>query len=227
MRCPGRAGPAGHAVDQARADPAGHCARPGHRYGDRRILAAALPLTGSAGRGRRADLRRGRVADGGEPSDEAAAGTGSQRGGARPAPTPAGAASGVGARRAGPLAGLARQALIALPAGTPSLRLLADHAAEALAGISQALDGLALLVDDPARLLVRRRRVRFHVADWLPSLVNAGRAFVVICARRAVLDRHRLAQRCRCHYFRGNRHRPVCATSRDAAGAGQCAEPGD
>ena len=41
--------------------------------------------------------------------------------------------------------------LIALPAGVPSLRLLADQTAEVLAGTSRALNGLALLVDDPAR----------------------------------------------------------------------------
>jgi uncharacterized membrane protein YccC len=72
--------------------------------------------------------------------------------------------------------------LIALPAGTPSLRLLADHTAEVLAGMSRALNGLALLVDDPVRSVPRRRGFGLHVPDWLPSLVNAGRAFVTICA---------------------------------------------
>src|SRR6516164_496312 len=70
--------------------------------------------------------------------------------------------------------------LVTLPAGTPSLRLLADQAAEVLAGMSRALNGLALLVSDPARPVRGRRRLR--VPDWLPSLVNAGRAFVVIGA---------------------------------------------
>jgi uncharacterized membrane protein YccC len=70
------------------------------------------------------------------------------------------------------------RALIALPAGTPSLRLLADHTAEALAGISHALNGLALLVGEPARPVP----LRLRVPDWLPSLVNAGRAFVTIGA---------------------------------------------
>ena len=51
------------------------------------------------------------------------------------------------------------RALIALPAATPSLRLLADQTAEVLAGISDALNGLALLVDDPARPVPRRRGV--------------------------------------------------------------------
>src|ERR1700730_7860038 len=72
--------------------------------------------------------------------------------------------------------------LIALPAGTPSLRLLADQTAEVLAGISQALNGLALLVDDPARPVPRRGGVRLRLPDLLPSLVNAGRAFVMIGA---------------------------------------------
>jgi uncharacterized membrane protein YccC len=74
--------------------------------------------------------------------------------------------------------------LVALPAGTPSLRLLADQVAEVLAGISHALNGLALLIDDPARPAFYRSRGirRLRIADWLPPLVNAGRAFVVIGA---------------------------------------------
>jgi len=72
--------------------------------------------------------------------------------------------------------------LIALPAGTPSLRLLADKAAEAFAGIAQALNGLALLVADPAQPIPRRGSKRLGVPDWLPALVNGGRALVVIGA---------------------------------------------
>ncbi len=73
--------------------------------------------------------------------------------------------------------------LVALPARTPSLRLLADQAAEVLGGISHALNGLALLVGDPARPVSRSRGVRrLRIPDWLPPLVNAGRAFVVIGA---------------------------------------------
>jgi hypothetical protein len=72
--------------------------------------------------------------------------------------------------------------LIELPASTPSLRLLADQTAKALAGMSHALEGLALLVADPARARSRRHGFRLRVPDWLPSLVNAGRAFVTsIC----------------------------------------------
>lgn len=73
--------------------------------------------------------------------------------------------------------------LYALPAQTPSLRLLADQAAEALAGISQALIALALLVADPARPVPRiRGRHRLRIPDWLPPLTNAARAFIVIVA---------------------------------------------
>jgi uncharacterized membrane protein YccC len=72
--------------------------------------------------------------------------------------------------------------LVALPARTPSLRLLADQTAEALAGISQALSALALLVADPTRPVDRSRSRRLRVPDWLPPLVNAGRAFLVIGA---------------------------------------------
>jgi len=71
-------------------------------------------------------------------------------------------------------------ALVAQPAHTPSLRLIADQTAAVLAGVAQALNGLALLVDDPTRPVSRRRRMRLSVPDWLPPLVNAGRAFVAI-----------------------------------------------
>ena len=50
--------------------------------------------------------------------------------------------------------------LVALPAATPSLRLLADQTAELLGGISPALNGLALLVADPAWPVARSRGVR-------------------------------------------------------------------
>jgi uncharacterized membrane protein YccC len=74
--------------------------------------------------------------------------------------------------------------LVALPARTPSLRLLADQTAEVLGGISRALSGLALLVGDPARPVFFRSRGgrRLRMPDLLPPLVNAGRAFVVIGA---------------------------------------------
>jgi hypothetical protein len=71
--------------------------------------------------------------------------------------------------------------LRALPPGSPSLRLLAAHAANLLAGFAAVLDGLALLVADPARIRSRRRTTP-HVPDWLPALVNGGRAFVTIGA---------------------------------------------
>ena len=70
-------------------------------------------------------------------------------------------------RRAGwpipwPCAALARRrcaTLLALPAGTPSLRLLADETAKVLAGMSHVLDGLALLVDAPGRASCRPSRL--------------------------------------------------------------------
>jgi uncharacterized membrane protein YccC len=72
--------------------------------------------------------------------------------------------------------------LIALEIETPSQRLLADKAAEALAGIADALNGLALLVAEPVRPAPRSGAFRLHVADWLPALVSAGRTFVTILA---------------------------------------------
>jgi uncharacterized membrane protein YccC len=85
--------------------------------------------------------------------------------------------------------------LLALPAGTPSLRLLADQTAKALAGILYVLDGLALLLDTPGRSLsgpgvtamlrtgvFGDRGFRLSVPDFLPAFVNATRAFVTISA---------------------------------------------
>jgi uncharacterized membrane protein YccC len=70
--------------------------------------------------------------------------------------------------------------LIAWPAETPSLRLLADQTASVLAGMTHALNGLALLVADPARRVPHRGSLVLRVPDWLPALVNAGRAFTAI-----------------------------------------------
>jgi uncharacterized membrane protein YccC len=75
----------------------------------------------------------------------------------------------------------AARALAALPSRTPSLRLLADQTARALIGIARALDGVALLAD-PGRRIPATRPARFQVADWLPALVSAARAFVTIAA---------------------------------------------
>jgi uncharacterized membrane protein YccC len=64
----------------------------------------------------------------------------------------------------------------------PSLQLLLDQTAMALAGIAKALLGLALLVAEPRMPALRRSHVRPYIADWLPSLINGGRAFITICA---------------------------------------------
>jgi uncharacterized membrane protein YccC len=77
--------------------------------------------------------------------------------------------------------GMAAQTLAALPAATPPTRLLADQTARILAGISDALNGLARLATAFALLSpTGRGSVQIRVPDWLPALVNAGRAFVVI-----------------------------------------------
>src|SRR6201997_1243222 len=71
--------------------------------------------------------------------------------------------------------------LIAMPVGTPSLRLFADQSARVLVGLIHALDALALLTGkaDPPDA---GRRTRLYVADWWPAFVNAGRTFVAISA---------------------------------------------
>ncbi|HYZ62223.1 MAG TPA: FUSC family protein, partial [Acetobacteraceae bacterium] len=94
-------------------------------------------------------------------------------------PQPRWMADPIGLRR---LCDAAERALIALPAREPSLRLLADQTGKVLAGMSHALDGLALLVADPARRRSRPNVFRLRVPDWLPSLVNAGRTFIAIGA---------------------------------------------
>ena len=76
----------------------------------------------------------------------------------------------------------AARTLSSMQAGTPSERFLADQTANVLAGFSTVLGALALLIADPARPRSRRRGARLYVPDWLPSFVNAGRAFVVIGA---------------------------------------------
>ena len=54
----------------------------------------------------------------------------------------------------------ALRTLFALPAGTPSLRLLADETAKVLSGTLGVLDGLALLVDAPNQLPLDHRDFR-------------------------------------------------------------------
>jgi uncharacterized membrane protein YccC len=49
-----------------------------------------------------------------------------------------------------------------------------------LAGVSRALNGLALLVGDFARPVPRHGGVRLHVPDWLPPLIDAARVLVAV-----------------------------------------------
>ena len=74
----------------------------------------------------------------------------------------------------------AARKLLTLPAIRPSLRLLADETAKVLDGMMRVLDALALLSDVPGRPRDLGRGFHLSVPDWLPALVNAGRAFVAI-----------------------------------------------
>jgi uncharacterized membrane protein YccC len=76
----------------------------------------------------------------------------------------------------------AARTLIAMPAGTPSLRLAFDQTANVLAGFAAVFQALALLVADPARPMARPWSARLYIPDWLPAFVNGGRAFLVIGA---------------------------------------------
>ena len=72
--------------------------------------------------------------------------------------------------------------LLALPASTQSMRLLADETAKVVAGMSGVLDGLALLVDAPDRSPAVGRGFSLGAPDWLPAYISAARAFVAIGA---------------------------------------------
>lgn len=73
------------------------------------------------------------------------------------------------------------RALAALKADAPSLQLLADSAAEALLGLTRALNGLELLID-PGRAVVGPQTAHLRVPDWLPAWINAARVFVTLAA---------------------------------------------
>jgi len=73
-------------------------------------------------------------------------------------------------------------ALLEMPSQTVSLRLLADQAAAVIDGLSQVLDGLAVLAGDTVREHTPGQGLELYVSDWLPALVNAGRTFVTIVA---------------------------------------------
>jgi len=80
----------------------------------------------------------------------------------------------------------AARALVSMPTATPSLRMVRDQTASALEGLSRALGGLVLLVNDSDPPCPTRRRAWPSVSDWLPPLVNAARAFVTIGAVEAL-----------------------------------------
>ena len=70
--------------------------------------------------------------------------------------------------------------LIGAQVHTPSAQLFVDQTVMVLSGISRALQGLALLVAYPANPRRPYARLRLDVPDWLPPLLNAGRAFLAI-----------------------------------------------
>jgi uncharacterized membrane protein YccC len=75
----------------------------------------------------------------------------------------------------------AARAMVALPAHTPSLRMLADGTAQALIDVVRSLNGVALLVGRDGRA-PSTRTARLPIPDYVPPLVNAARAFATICA---------------------------------------------
>jgi uncharacterized membrane protein YccC len=73
------------------------------------------------------------------------------------------------------------RSLVVLRTNDVSVRLAADGAADAAAGLAVAANGLALL-DDPANARDLQRSSGFFVADYLPALVNALRVFLGVGA---------------------------------------------
>ncbi|HUN45654.1 MAG TPA: FUSC family protein [Stellaceae bacterium] len=78
------------------------------------------------------------------------------------------------------LARLATRRLLSLPAKTPAARLLAVQAAEVMGGLTQAMNGLALLAGEPAVAGRTRSAPWLGIADWLPAAINGLRAFLMI-----------------------------------------------
>jgi uncharacterized membrane protein YccC len=76
--------------------------------------------------------------------------------------------------------GAARR-LVALPAETPSYRLLCDRTAEGLLALCRAVTGV-LALGQPRAAQMPRRIARLRVPDVLPALINAVRAFLTIGA---------------------------------------------
>lgn len=72
------------------------------------------------------------------------------------------------------------RALVTAQPSTPSHQLLADQTVKVLLGISQALRGIEFLMSAVTAPVSKENRLRLEVPDWLPPLVNAGRAFVAI-----------------------------------------------
>jgi uncharacterized membrane protein YccC len=73
------------------------------------------------------------------------------------------------------------RSILALRTHTPSLRMLADGAAQALIGIARSLNGIALL-NGCDRNVRRFRAVQLPIPDYHPALINAVRTFLMICA---------------------------------------------
>jgi uncharacterized membrane protein YccC len=71
-------------------------------------------------------------------------------------------------------------ALTAAPIGGASRQLLFDQATIVLAGVSQSLSGLAVLLGEPPSARVFIRSHLMAVSDWAPPLINACRAFLAI-----------------------------------------------
>ncbi|MGY3586671.1 putative membrane protein YccC [Bradyrhizobium sp. USDA 4341] len=72
------------------------------------------------------------------------------------------------------------KAMMALPVDTPSARMLADAAAEALMGITRTLDGIAMIVGR-GRCERKARAAQLQIPDYQPALINAVRIFATIC----------------------------------------------
>jgi len=80
---------------------------------------------------------------------------------------------------------IAVRRLVACRAETPLSRLLCDRTADGLLALGRAIHSV-LVLNHPWPVLTPLRAARLRVADMLPALINAMRAFLTICAAELI-----------------------------------------
>ena len=217
----------GDPAGPARARPAGHRARPGYRRGVRQVVPTALSLAGLAEGSGRFVRRPGRLAHGGGSCSCASRRMNEAR-----------QEAGVVLRADAAGACDRRRCKASRHAGWPIPPACAGYARRRYGGWSPCRRARRRCGCSPIRRrkcwpAFRTRSTGWHcsstillglflalaasalrVPDWLPALVNARARFRRDRRRRALLDRHRMAERRAGHHLRRDRRHPVRAASR-------------